>query len=364
MASDVAPIERLEARPIGVDPAVIEDEFARVWRETAGDDSPVRVRVMNLVAIATRADDMDRFEAAMQVLPERHPCRGILVAGSPSYDRLEATIGAHCWRSTGGRRHVCSEEVILTGGPLQDRELASAVLGLLVPELPVCVWLLGMPESDSLLRDRIVGSADRVLLDSDRAAQAERGLTQALAIEREYGVPCADLAWARTSAWRGLIAQLFDGPDGARELDLLQSIEVRGGTGRVLSDALLLGGWLISRLALAPTDVARAAGGGIAATMYDGTREVRVRVGPAEDGAKLASVRIVTRDATFSIERHAESGHLHVREDWDSGSMRRVVDAPPDDEPSLVVAALDDTHAGTLYQDTARMISELLGSSA
>lgn len=362
MASDVAPIERLEERPIGVDPRAIEDEFGRIWRDTVGEESPIRVRVLNLVAIATTAEEMDRFETAMQLLPERHPCRGILIAAAPAYARIEATISAHCWRSAGGRRHVCSEEVILTGAPGLDREMASAVLALLVPELPVSVWLLGAPSAAGSLRDRILGDADRLLLDTAREARAVEGLACALRLIDTHGVTCGDLAWERSAAWRGLVAQLFDGADGARELELLRSIEIHGGAGQTSSDALLLAGWLITRLGLAPADVT-VVDSTVTATMYDGTREVRIVVAPADDGAKLSSLSVATTDASFRIERHNESGHLHVREDWDAGSMRRVVEAPLDDDASLVAIALDGAHGASLYEQAGRAAVSLFRSA-
>ena len=80
MASHVSAIERLAERPIAVEPAAIEDEFTRIWRETSGaghDESSVRLRVLNFVAIG-RADAAERFDAVMQRLPRHHPCRALL----------------------------------------------------------------------------------------------------------------------------------------------------------------------------------------------------------------------------------------------------------------------------------------------
>ena len=105
MASDVTPIERLEMQPVDVDPEAIEAEFTRVWRETSGagfDESSVRLRVVNLVALARGDSERARFEDLMGVLPERHPCRGILALTDGGRETLEAMISAHCWRSTGG----------------------------------------------------------------------------------------------------------------------------------------------------------------------------------------------------------------------------------------------------------------------
>src|SRR3954453_18958785 len=97
MASDVAPaaIEQLEERPINVEPRAIESEFNRIWRETAGSDndgSSIRLRTLNFVAMANDPGAEEKFGDAMQLLVERHPCRGILAIASNEYAGLQASI--------------------------------------------------------------------------------------------------------------------------------------------------------------------------------------------------------------------------------------------------------------------------------
>ena len=363
MAQDVAPLERLEDRTTVVDPQAIEEEFARVWRDASvadSDESSIRVRVLNLVAIASSDDDRDRFEDVMQVLPQRHPCRALLAVTAPAYDRLGATISAHCWPAGGALRHICSEEVLLTGAPHQQRELASAVLGLLAPELPTAVWLMGEPALRGDLAPRVLDAADTVLLDSSRFASLREAYQEALALREEHGARCADLAWGRLSVWRALLAQLFDGEDGARELDQIRTIEIRGGAGVQFSEALLLGAWLAARLGLAIAD-SKVDGERLDASFYDGSREVRLVIAPDAGGLALVETRIATLDAEFVIELHGDSGHMHVRESWDSGSMRRIVEQSPADDASVLALLLDGAMATDVYEEALRMALALLG---
>jgi glucose-6-phosphate dehydrogenase assembly protein OpcA len=365
VAPDVAPpspIVRLEEHALAVDPRAIEDEFDRIWRDTAGpggDDSSTRVRVLNLVAVASSHEGRARFEAVMQLLPQRHPCRGIL-ALAESDERLNAVISAHCWRAGSSRGHVCSEEILLTGAPQQERELSSAVLALLVTDLPVAVWLMDEAAPTKLIGARLLDSSDSVILDSARSAEPRAAFDRALSFREQYGVICHDLAWGRLSTWRALCAQLFDGEDGAREIDQIDSIEVRGGSGARSPDALLLAAWLTNGLRLTLADVS-ADGDRCDAALYDGTRQVRLRIGPgAADG--LDAVRIRTADADFRIERHADSGHVHVRESWDSGSTQRVVDQHPHDDASIIERALDGAiTAASVYKDAVNTAIALCG---
>src|SRR5690348_11287887 len=92
MAPDVAAIEQLEERPMTVEPRAIESEFTRIWLETArggSDQSSIRLRTLNFVALAYDLAGEAKFGEAMQLLVERHPCRGILAITSPEYERLE-----------------------------------------------------------------------------------------------------------------------------------------------------------------------------------------------------------------------------------------------------------------------------------
>ncbi len=361
MAPDVAPIERLEERPIGVDPATIEDEFARIWRETSGagfDESSIRLRVLNLVGLGRSEGAVDRFEGVMSVLPQRHPCRGLLAISSAAYDRVEATISAHCWRSTGGRRHVCSEEVSLSGGPSRERELASAVLALLVPEVPVSAWFIDALEPDGYLASEVLEAADVVFFDSASSLEPGDAFAAALGVRSKHDVALADLAWGRLETWRDLTAQIFDGDDGPRELAQISSIEIRGGAGTTSAEPLLLASWLISRLDLALADVSRN-GSALTATLYDGARGVQVRIVPG--ALALDELRLRTPDAEFTVQCHASSGHMHVREEWDSGSARRTVLPRPADEASLIGVALDGVRGGAVYEATLRTALALLG---
>ncbi len=362
MAPDVAPIERLEEHPIAVDPAVIEEQFASVWRETAGagfDESMIRLRVLNLVALAHTADDAARFDTVMDLLPQRHPCRGILVLTDSARTQVDATISAHCWRSAGGRRHVCSEEVLLYGGVAQEPELASAALALLVAELPVTTWMVGTPDDGGYLAREMLDASDGVVFDSARAASPEAGLRFAARMRKDHDVPCADLAWIRLAAWRSLVAQQFDDEDGPRELAQVTAIEITGGAGRHDPEPMLLAGWLVSRLDLALADL-DLSDGRAEATLYAGTRGVRLTV---DRGGEAAVQRVVIRtpDASFLVECHSESGHMHVREDWAIGSSHRIVEQQPPDDASAMASALDG-QAGPLYLDAVRAALGLLGA--
>jgi glucose-6-phosphate dehydrogenase assembly protein OpcA len=364
MASNVTPIERIAERPMGVDPSAIEDEFTRIWQETSTggvEESVMRVRVANFVAVAHDDDTAyARFEEIMQSMPQRHPCRGILALATPGRSELQASIAAHCFRSPTNRRHMCSEEVLLHGAPGQERELASVVLALLVPELPVGVWLIGGVEPDSYLVDRLLDAADRVFFDSAESPDVERALRVALNLGEEHDVETVDLAWWRLETWRLLTAQLFDGADGLRELESIESITIRGGQGARSSAPVLLASWLISRLGLTIADATRDRDA-LTATMYDGSRGVRLSIIPGGQ-ASVEALMIVTDDARFTVECHHESRHMHVIEDWEGGSSRWTSEEPPQDDASVIGVAIDGAEDDAVFEAALVAALELLSA--
>ena len=367
MASDVrGEIDRVAERPMPVDPQAIEAEFLAIWRDASRggyDQSSIRLRVLNFVAIGYRADDAARFDATMRVLPERHPCRGLLALGSGESEQLQASISASCWRMPTGASHLCSEEVRLTGRRDRAQELASAILGLLVPELPVALWLMDEPDVDGWIVLELLETADRVFLDTGAAEDLALTYRNLLRITRQFEVEISDLAWGRLSSWRELIAQCFDG-DRVEQLAKITAIEIDFAGERVPSEALLLAGWLVSRLGLSLADLDVGTGERIRATLYARTRGVTVALGPVRGQASpaIAELRVRTSDATFSVAMHGENQHMHVREHWNGEPVHRTVSNAADDEPSVITRVLDEFADPAIYADAVGAALALLGA--
>lgn len=362
MAPDVARIERISARPIGIEPAEIESAFDDVWQDVSDDRydaSSVRLRLLNLVAIGAAAGAEQAFERVMEVMPQRYPCRGILASLAPDASDVTASISAHCWRVGTGRRHVCSEEVVLRGGPDHGRALASAVLALLIPEVPVEVWLVESCDLTGDLTEELLEAADRVFVDSARTDEPLKAYEDALAIRDDRAIVVSDFAWQRLEAWRALVAQIFDSAESLRQLATLQSIEIVGGAGRPSSEALLLAGWFVSRLSLSPADVTELVGG-FSATLYDGTRGVSLSASADSDGVAMREVRLRTEGASFLIQLHADSGHIHVREEWPDSSARRTVATSPTDDAEVMLRALDEGSGTTVEGEAMRAILSIV----
>jgi glucose-6-phosphate dehydrogenase assembly protein OpcA len=117
------------------------------------------------------------------------------------------------------------------------------VLPLLVSDLPVFLRWRGLPPWGSPELEQLVGVVDRLIVDSTEWDELPHAYAHLAELFDRVAV--SDIAWSRTSRWRRLLASLW--PDIAD----VGSVRVHG----TAAQALLIGGWLRSRLARGDIDV-------------------------------------------------------------------------------------------------------------
>ena len=200
-------------------------------------------RVLTLVVIARESDVETSIEAANDASRE-HPCRVIVVApsGRSATPHLDAQI------RVGGDAGASEVVVLRTAGPLLEHA-DTLVMPLLLPDAPIVVWWPGQPPA-SPDDDPVGAMAQRRITDSITAKDPEATLAQ---LAQTYGPGDSDLAWARVTLWRGLIAAALDQPP----YEPVTSVVVEGQAKHTSLD--LLAAWLGSRLRC-PAQVVRRRG--------------------------------------------------------------------------------------------------------
>lgn len=234
-----------------VDVRALGAELRRLWESSveAGGEGRAVTRACSRNVVALCDDDESAALAArvLVAVAERYPSRAFVVrraAGPP--DRLEATLEAQCLLRDGAR-HVCCEQINLAVGAAAGRRAASAIVPLLVPDLPVFVWVAGALVREDELLVRLLDHADRLLFDS-RAAGDPGALLDDLS-HREHGDRWspADLEWARLDDWREAVAMLFDEPATAGLAAEVARVSIRRDPASA-TGAALLAGWILDRV--------------------------------------------------------------------------------------------------------------------
>jgi glucose-6-phosphate dehydrogenase assembly protein OpcA len=183
---------------------------------------------------------VDAATRTLAGLEERHPSRTILLFPRPGAERdaLDVDVDLRCFAGGGGRA-VCFEvvEVHLLGR--RAAAPASVVAPLLISDLPVFLRWRGEPAWNEPELEQLTGLTDRLIVDSVEWADPDEGFARLP--ELFDAVAVSDIAWARTEPWRLALAELW--PDVADA----STLRVAGPS----SEALLLAGWLRSRLARA-----------------------------------------------------------------------------------------------------------------
>ncbi|MCP2170241.1 glucose-6-phosphate dehydrogenase assembly protein OpcA [Goodfellowiella coeruleoviolacea] len=160
-------------------------------------------RVLTLVIVTDDGSKVDAAVEAANSASREHPCRVIAVArgARKAAARLDAQI------RVGGDAGASEVVVLRLYGPLADQG-ASCVIPLLLPDAPVVAW---WPDEAPAVpaTDPIGQLAHRRITD----AAAERNPIRALEQRRKsYTDGDTDLAWARLTTWRALLATALDLP--------------------------------------------------------------------------------------------------------------------------------------------------------
>jgi len=289
----------------------IRKELSSLWASLEqADEGVVRACSMTLVVFADERDDPAAIGRTLADLMRAHPHRAMLVrvrqGGEPV---LEHTVSAQCWMPPGGREQVCCEVVEFTVGESNLGELSPILVALAAPDLPVVSWHRGARAPDTLgLR------VDKRIVDSSAFPDA----AAALGMLAGEAAAVADLAWARITCWREIVAQAFESAVCRELLPRIETVSVRYSGARVPPEAFYLAGWILHALG----------------------REQPVRFEAAANGGRIEGLTLGAAGVSVSFTRHDSSVLI------ESGSLRNCAACP------------DRTEAGLLSEEIGAMARE------
>jgi glucose-6-phosphate dehydrogenase assembly protein OpcA len=189
-------------------------------------------RVLTLVIVTDEHHAEEAIEAANQASRE-HPCRVVVIASANrrGADRMDAQI------RIGGDAGASEVIVLRLYGKLAAHG-DSVVTPLLLADSPVVVW---WPEDApvSPSEDPVGSMGQRRITDAAEAKWPRRELDRR---RQHYAPGDTDLAWTRTTKWRGLLAAALDQPP----YEPVTEVTVTGASDSPSTD--LLAAWLSESL--------------------------------------------------------------------------------------------------------------------
>ena len=341
--------------------------------------SVARAAVLNLVVYADREMHARRAAASTSRLSNRHPSRAIVVLGDRQRESVDVVVQLHCHVPRPDETAQISYEQILArvNGDADER-VASVVIPLLVPDLPVFLWWTGTPPHDTRRFDDLIALADRLIVDSADFARPEQTLAVIAELARthhgrKFGV--TDLNWTRLTPWRELVAAFFDVDAWRPCLDNILGVRVGFGVdmdGHDIhpSQALLLVGWLASRLGWRPVDaLAPSEAGGLLFRMANAagapiTVRVRPRFERGIEPGDTSGVRLQAKHGAdlyeFVLKREPDPRHVTATVVVNGETRsRRVVPLPEPGIEELLREELSIVGSDHVFEDALQALVAL-----
>jgi glucose-6-phosphate dehydrogenase assembly protein OpcA len=295
-------------------PERIDAALRELLRERhAENNTLVPARALNLIVIADRewrGEVVNRLERVGRF----HPSRTILCTVEDDRRAIDGYATVSGDAADGGGVGVLRESVEIALGAQHMGRLDTIIDPIIITELPTVVW---SPHSRDEAVEALLPIVDVVLVDTDDPVYFDGpGAALARAADLlESDVDVVDLAWLRTIAWRERLAGSFSDPSRAGLLEGLRRIYVRHHHGSIVS-ALLLTGWLASRLGWIPSALEPAAGGArrAAAVRTEGGPSIGIEFDPVEQSIRGLAGVTVTGNSGFSLSLDRAAGGLVARE--------------------------------------------------
>jgi glucose-6-phosphate dehydrogenase assembly protein OpcA len=226
-------------------PDAIEAAMRDLLRQRhAANERLAPARVLNLIVIVDRewkGEITNRLERAGRY----HGSRTILCTVTEGRTTIDATARVS-YDNPEDKLGVMWEKVEIDIGPEHLPTLQTIIDPIVVSGIPTVLW--SPHRHDDAIR-ALLPLTDVILLDSDDFPSAADAFERVFSVRDHAYV--IDLAWLRTTPWRERLAASFDLPSRLHALSHVNELDIRHRDGSSAS-ALLLAGWLASRLGWQP----------------------------------------------------------------------------------------------------------------
>ena len=269
----------------GVQPERILKELAGLWAgmskdETSQGTNSGVLRACSMTLVVAAESDQDAVEASgmLAELMHAHPSRAVVLRPSAEPGAMEARVFAQCWMPFGKRQQICCEQIEITASKDRLDEVPGAILGIMVPDLPVVLWARGREWLSAPEFQLVLPLIHKLIIDSAKLGDPGRAfsLMRTLRAETTY---VGDLAWTRLTALRQAIAHLLEDASLLPRLKAVEEIAVEYGDHPV--SGAYLAAWLHQGLPRARVALRHRTGEASSIHLHGRGLEIAMELGPS-----------------------------------------------------------------------------------
>ena len=232
----------------GIQPEKILKELAGLWAGMSKDESSqgtnsgvLRACAMTLVVAAESDQDAANVSGTLAELMHEHPSRAVVLRPSAEPGAMDARVFAQCWMPFGKRQQICCEQIEITASKDRLDEVPGAILGIMVPDLPVVLWARGKEWLSAPEFQQVLPLVHKLIIDSATLGDSVRAFPLMRSLQGETTL-VGDLAWTRLTSLRQAIAHTFEDASLLPRLRFVTDVAVEYGD-HPMSGAYLAG-WL------------------------------------------------------------------------------------------------------------------------
>ena len=169
--------------------------------------------LFNLVVVADSLQQAMRCQELVRLVTEKFPCRVFLIqideTSESDFFHTEHTVQAIGSRAA----KVCYDQITIESSPSQIRKAPFVILPKILPDLPVYILLGHDLAQDDALLPELQKFATRIVFDSQSLDNIQRFADHMLSTIQTAHNDFVDINWAKTKAWREVMARAFDTPE-------------------------------------------------------------------------------------------------------------------------------------------------------
>ncbi len=214
----------------------------------------IKASLFNLIVVANSPQRGQECQELVRLVTEKFPCRVIFVQSDDS-SQADFFHTEHTIQSIGsGNTRVCFDLFRIDSSTNQLHKVPFLILPQIMPDLPVYILLGHDPTQDHIILPQIQKYANRIVFDCESINNLQRFSERMLAMIHESSGDLIDVNWARTKAWREVMARVFNDEEKLEHLNQAKLIQISF-AGRAFQSqpqhelqALYLQAWLAAQL--------------------------------------------------------------------------------------------------------------------